>query len=148
MANLKEALLKAGLKGTKVENERRATYKKDITKTEKHQMNRNFCEKCETTQPDVERFKHKNYSIDAQWMCVNCADIAQIHDDCRLTFQSDFSKQNRYIRRYGPTKVFEGQQDLRKAPKPMKTQNKDEKKPSSQENKFSLDDDGEKNFNC
>lgn len=145
MANLKDALLKVGLKSTKIENERKSSYKKDISKTQKHQMDRNFCEQCETTQPDVERFKHKNYSIDAQWMCVNCADIAQIHDDCRVTNQSDFSKQNKYIRRYGPTKVFEGQKDLRKAPKHQRGNSNSKPK---EEPKYTLDEDGEKNFNC
>jgi hypothetical protein len=145
MSSLKDAMLKAGIKTAKNENERKYSYKKDTTKVERHQMDRNFCEKCETTQPDVERFKHKNLSIDAEWLCVNCADIAQIHDECRLTQQSDFSKQSKYIRRYGPTNVFDGQKDLRKAPKSPRPQNKTSEK---KEKKFIVDDDGEKNFNC
>lgn len=144
MSSLKDALLKAGLKTKKIENERKHKYKKDVTKTEKHQHQRNFCEQCSGTYPDVERFKHNNYSIDAEWMCVNCADLAEIHDDCRQTYQSEFSKTSRYIRRYGPTKVFEGQKDLRRAPKGPRAP-----KQAPKENaKFVLDEDGEKNFNC
>jgi len=145
MSSLKDALLKAGVKTAKAENERKAKYKKDVTKTEKHQYQRNFCEQCNGTYPDVERFKHRNYSVDAQWMCVNCADLAEIHDDCRVTNQSEFSKQSKYIRRYGPTKVFEGEQNLRKAPRGPKPQRAKEEK---QKAKYVIDEDGEKNFNC
>lgn len=145
MSSLKDALLKAGLKTSKIENERKYKPKKDITKTEKHQHRRNFCEQCSGTYPDVERFKHRNYSVDAQWMCVNCADMAEIHDDCRVTNQSEFAKTGRYIRRYGPTKVFEGERDLRKAPKGPRAQKPQKKK---KETKYTIDEDGEKNFNC
>ncbi|MCT4641517.1 MAG: hypothetical protein N4A33_04410 [Bacteriovoracaceae bacterium] len=147
MASLKDALLKAGLKTTKNENERKRKLKKDLTKSEKHQYQRNYCEQCHGTYPDVEKFKHKIYHIDAQWMCVNCADLAEIHDDCRVTNQSEFSKQGKYIRRYGPTKVFEGQKDLRKAPRgPRPKKNFNEKKKTQK--KYTIDENGEKNFNC
>ena len=43
-------------------------YKKDVTKVEKFQGKRNFCEVCDTTQPDVERFKHKNSRKDTKWI--------------------------------------------------------------------------------
>ncbi len=101
--SLKDALLKAGFKSTKAQNDREVTYKKDLKNSEKHQFSRNFCEVCQTTQPDVERFKHRNRLIDAQWICCNCADKNEIHDDYRVTAQSDFSKARKYRRQYGPT---------------------------------------------
>ena len=106
MGSLKEALQKAGLKSSKSENERK--YRKDLKKkSEKFQYTRNFCEVCETVQPDVEKFNHRNPLIaHAKWICVACADRYEIHDDLRLTNQSDFAKQNRYLREYGPTKKF------------------------------------------
>jgi len=110
MSSLKDALMKAGYKAKQQENERvkvEAIKDKEVKQAVKHQEKRNFCEKCEGTYPDVEKFEHRNYSIDAKWMCVNCADIAQIHDDCRVTNQSDFAIQKKYIRRYGPTKRFD-----------------------------------------
>ncbi len=101
--SLKDALLKAGFKGTKSENEREYKPKKDLKKSEVHQQDRNFCEICKNIQPDVERFKHRNRLIDAQWMCVVCADKNEIHDDFRVTQQSEFAKKKRYRRNYGPT---------------------------------------------
>ncbi len=143
--SLKEAMLKAGLKSSKVENERKSKYKKDKTKVEKFQEKRNFCEVCETTQPDVENFKHKNSRIDAQWICVNCADKNEIHDKFRTTAQSDFNRQGRYQRFYGPTEKIGGGEWNAKAPK-AKGQKPEPKKTA--EPKYTLDEDGEKNFNC
>lgn len=144
--SLKEAMLKAGLKSSKVENERKSKYKKDKTKVEKFQEKRNFCEVCETTQPDVENFKHKNSRIDAQWICVNCADKNEIHDKFRTTAQSDFNRQGRYQRFYGPTeKIGGGEWNAKagKGPRPQKQESKKKAEP-----KYTLDEDGEKNFNC
>ena len=101
--SLKQALLKAGLKSSKAENERVHKPKKEKTKTEVHQEQRNYCEICNCHQPDVERFIHKMPLIDAQWICVNCADKAMIHDNTRVTAQSNFSKNKQYRRYYGPT---------------------------------------------
>jgi hypothetical protein len=105
--SLKDALLKAGIKTAKVENERKLRPKKDIVKSEIHQSMRNFCEVCQTTQPDVERFNHRMPTVDAQWICSNCADKNQIHDKFRVTEQSQFAKTNRYRRFYGPTLKLE-----------------------------------------
>jgi len=144
--SLKDALLKAGLKSTKVENTRQAKYKSDKTKVEKHQEKRDFCEICEAIQPDVERFKHKNPRVDAQWICVNCADKNEIHDQFRVTHQSDFAKQGRYQRFYGPTVQVGGNEWKAKPQKPG--QKTEDKPKDSASRKFTVEDDGEKNFNC
>jgi|GEM_PF-613239 len=104
--SLKDALLKAGLKATKSENERARKPKKEQLGSEKHQYSRNFCEACNTTQPDVEKFDHRNRLIDAKWICSNCADKLEIVDDYRVTHQSQFAKQGKFRRQYGPTKKF------------------------------------------
>ncbi len=109
--SLKDALLKAGLKSSKSQNERDFKPKKEKKKSEVHQERRNFCEVCECIHPDVERFIHRMPSIDAQWICVNCADMAKIHDDFRVTHQSDFAKNRQYRRYYGPTKDFSKEQN-------------------------------------
>ena len=144
--SMKDALLKAGLKSSKVENERKQKITKDKTKVEKHQEKRNFCEVCEAIHPDVERFKHKNPRIDAQWICVNCADKNEIHDKFRVTHQSDFSKQGRYQRFYGPTEQIGGNEWKAKAKRPDAS--KPQKTKSKSAPKYIVDDDGEKNFNC
>lgn len=144
--SLKDALLKAGLKSSKVENERQSKYKSDKTKVEKHQEKRDFCEVCETIHPDVERFKHRNPRVDAQWICVNCADKNEIHDKFRVTHQSDFAKQGRYQRFYGPTEQIGGNEWKAKPKKPGQQRVEKPKKQGSR--KFIVDDDGEKNFNC
>ncbi len=137
--SLKDALLKAGLKQTKSQNEREYKPKKEVKKIEIHQATRNFCEVCELIQPDVEMFAHKNPTIDADWICTRCADRAEIHDQFRKTNQSDAAKRKTYRREFGPTQVFSA--DPRKSGiKPSEKQ---------RESKYRInDDDGEKNFNC
>lgn len=104
MANsLKDALLKAGLRSAKVENERKSKQGREIKQSEKHQELRNYCEHCNCTQPDVEKFRHRSPFTDAQWICSACADKLEIHDNCRTTQQSEFAKNGRYRREYGPT---------------------------------------------
>ncbi len=100
--SLKDALLKAGIKSSKNENER-AKPKSIKSNTEKHQQSRNFCEVCELIHPDVERFKHRIPLLDAQWICLSCADKEMVHDKFRVSAQSQFAKQGRYLREYGPT---------------------------------------------
>ena len=139
--SLKDAMLKAGLQSTKGQNERTSKgYKKDKTKVEKHQEHRNFCEVCECIQPDVERFKHNMPTVDAEWICSNCADKSQILDDFRITNQSDSANNGRYRRYYGHTKGFEAKAPRAKGSKPAP---KAKKAPN-----YTVDDDGEKNFNC
>lgn len=140
--SLKDAMRKAGLKSTKSQNEREIVgYKKDKIKTAKHQEHRNFCEICECIQPDVERFKHNMPTVDAEWICSNCADKEQILDDFRMTNQSEFAKDGRYRRYYGHTKGFEAKLPRARG---SKIAQKSKKAPK----KYIIDDDGEKNFNC
>ena len=103
MGSLKDALKNAGFSSSKNQNERGSTRGKVMTKTEKNQFQRNFCEVCERTLPDVERYKHRNPTIDAQWICIGCADEHMIEDRFRITAQSDMAKSNRFKRFYGET---------------------------------------------
>ena len=104
MSSLKDALLKAGLKSSKNENDR-AKRKNwvDVKKSVIHQEQRNYCEACESIQPDVERYKHRNPIVDAQWICVSCADKNMIDDKFRVTSQSDFSIKKIFRREFGQT---------------------------------------------
>jgi len=140
--SLKDALLKAGLSSATTQNERKQKVK---TKVEAHQEKRNFCEVCETTQPDVERFVHKNHRVEVEWICLNCADKNEIHDKFRKTAQSDFNRLGRYQRFYGPTEKIGGSEWTAKGGKGKGQKSSNEKKA---EPKFTVDDDGEKNFNC
>ncbi|MGB0454797.1 MAG: hypothetical protein ACPGJV_13895 [Bacteriovoracaceae bacterium] len=104
MSSLKDALKKAGFRSTKNENEReRLGPKKNISKNVQNQRARTFCEVCERTLPDVERYKHRNPMTEAQWICVGCADRLMIEDRFRVTAQSDFSKKRMFRRYYGET---------------------------------------------
>ena len=147
--SLKDALEKAGLKTTKSENHRKYKPKKEVAKVERHQETRIFCEVCETTQQDVERYRHKMPLIDAEWICVNCADKNSIHDDFRQTQQSHASKNRMFQRFYGPTKDFskekivKGKSNLR--PKFQKGKRPNTSKPKKN---YRIDEKGEKNFNC
>jgi superfamily II helicase len=160
--SLKDALKKAGLSSTKTVNERD---QKQLTKAEKHQGHRNFCEVCEFIQPDVERFSHKHPRIDAEWICSNCADKNEILDDFRMTNQSDSAKKGTYRRYYGHIKDFKKvenvvQKDNRSSGKFKHDKNKPHRTAGNQNrnrngngNKkpaanYKIDDDGEKNFNC
>ena len=143
--SLKDALKKAGFTSAKDENERQRKLKKEVTKTEKHQEHRNFCEVCETTQPDVERFVHKNHRVEVEWICLNCADKNEIHDKFRKTAQSDFNRLGRYQRFYGPTEKIGGSEWTAKGGKGKRATTQKDKKA---EPKYTVDDDGEKNFNC
>jgi hypothetical protein len=106
--SLQDALLKAGLKPGKGDNKRRkksggAAQPKAI---EKHHQQRNFCESCKKTAPDVEFYQHNIPSVKARWLCIICADKYSISDDARKTNQSDFAMRGTFRRRYGRTKKF------------------------------------------
>lgn len=104
MSSLKDALLKAGLKSSKNENDRQKRKNwVEVKKSVIHQEQRNYCEVCESIQPDVERYKHRNPVIDAQWICVSCADKNMIDDKFRVTVQSDFSIKKIFRREFGQT---------------------------------------------
>ncbi len=106
--SLKDALEKAGLKSSRRKNERKR--KPRISgqpkAIEKHQQQRNFCDCCEKTAPDVEFYKHNNQSIKARWLCIVCADKNFIPDDTRQSNQSDFAMRGTFRRGYGKTKKF------------------------------------------
>ncbi len=104
MGSLADAMKKVGLKATKGQNERPKIRQKDKKKTEVHQEQRNYCEICSCTMPDVEHYKHRNALIDARWICVACADKNDIHDQFRSSAQSDFSIAGKFHRYYGPTR--------------------------------------------
>lgn len=106
MGSLKDALLKAGAKPTeapKKQNEREKVAKKHVTEAVAHQVQRNFCEACNQVRPDVELYKHRNPTTDAEWICVRCADQLQILDKFRMTAQSDTSIKKMFRREYGET---------------------------------------------
>lgn len=106
MSSLKDALLKVGLKETQkpsVHNQREKVSKKQMTETVVHQEQRNFCEACEQVRPDVELYKHRNPTTEAEWICIRCADQLQISDNFRKTAQSDTSIKKMFRREYGPT---------------------------------------------
>ncbi len=109
MGSIKDALQKAGFKQTNSENERARNDKfKGNSKSNKFQKQRNFCEVCSCIYPDVERYNHRNPIIHGtKWICCLCADKNEIHDNCRQTAQSDFSKKNVFRRNYGPTLKIE-----------------------------------------
>ena len=104
MSSMKDALIKAGFKPKQKENERekRAHWEK-VKKSVVHQEQRNYCEVCDSVQPDVERYTHRNPTITAQWICVSCADKNLIDDKFRVTAQSDFSVRKLFKREYGMT---------------------------------------------
>jgi hypothetical protein len=157
--SLKDALLKAGLTATKGQNDRDFKPEKVKTKTEKHQEHRNFCDVCELIHPDVERFKHKNPTIDAEWICLNCADKEEIDDRFRVTNQSEFAKTKRYRRFFGATKDFTSTEDKysgkkrsgggsrHKKPHHKKRRDFNGNKANGNEQPYDLDEFGEKNFN-
>ena len=143
--SLKEAMLKAGLKSTKTENEREYSGPtKNKKKSELHQQGRNFCEVCKFIQPDVERFKHKNPTVDAEWICSSCADKEEIHDEFRMTNQSEFAIAKRYRREFGATKYFSQSSSNAK----LKNSKKPHSKSKNKKAKFKISNKGEKNFNC
>lgn len=106
MASLKDALLKVGLKGTepvKKVNEREKIKKKEMTEEISHQVQRDYCENCQNIYPDVEFYKHRNPTTDAEWICLKCADQLQLQDKFRMTAQSNSSIKGLFRREYGET---------------------------------------------
>jgi hypothetical protein len=104
VSSIKDALLKVGLKSSKNENDRQKRKNwVEVKKSVIHQEQRNYCEACESIQPDVERYKHRNPIVDAQWICVSCADKNMIDDKFRVTSQSDFSIKKIFRREFGQT---------------------------------------------
>ncbi len=125
MDSLRDALEKAGLKGSPKQRKSKGPKKKPQRKgppppkpaakprkqhnpgnsIHDHHM-RSVCEHCHKTSPDVEYYNHELKSVSARWICIPCADDLKIHDDCRTTAQSDFSLRKTFRRLYGPTRRF------------------------------------------
>lgn len=155
--SLRDALEKAGLKPTQSENFRKRKPKKEKTKSEKFQETRIFCEACETTQQDVEKYHHNMPMLDAKWLCVNCADKNSVHDEKRVTAQSHAAKNRTFLRFYGPTVDLAAKERTpeKKNPRFNKKNTHRGKKPrqadgnrAPKKQNYKIDDDGEKNFNC
>lgn len=111
--SLKDAMLKAGLVSKeKVEKDKAKDQRKKLNKkgpqqsgVHKHHIHTD-CGVCKRPAPDVEYYEHRNRSVDAKWLCLECADRLSIHDDFRQTNQSQQAMSNRFLRQYGPTKKF------------------------------------------
>ena len=104
--SLKEALEKAGLKSS-VQKRKEAPMTRSSAKNGKKMHDHHYrteCDACRRTAPDVERYDHRNRSVEGNWLCVVCADQYQISDDFRRTAQSDFSKRRMFVRNYGHTR--------------------------------------------
>lgn len=121
--SLKDALMKAGFQSAKSENHRESSKGRERKASEKHQHARNFCEHCNSHQPDVEKYKHHNPTTEAEWICVACADKLMISDDCRVTNQSNFSKQGNFTRYFGHTKQFSKHSDSSARPQRNRNRN-------------------------
>lgn len=109
MDQLKQALLKAGLKVNAIKKEeapkKSISPQKEAKKFKDDQV-RTDCEYCKKYSPDVEYYRHNNKFVSVRWLCMKCADEYRILDDCRQTHQSPDARSGRLIRQYGPTKKF------------------------------------------
>lgn len=106
MGSMKDALAKIGIKEAPkpvAPNQRAKIAKKKVTEDVVHQEQRNFCEACDQVRPDVELYKHRNPTTEAEWICVRCADQLQIADTFRKTAQSDTAIRKMFRREYGAT---------------------------------------------
>ncbi len=118
---LQEALLKAGLVKNKDLPDKRAEKKGFLKKGPKkpfkqekpgflegkhHHHIRTECDACNKSGPDVEYYEHTNRMLTVKWLCLRCADPHKIHDNSRQTMQSQFASSGKFLREYGPTKVF------------------------------------------
>lgn len=101
--SLKDALLNAGLRSSKTANEREKVQGRPAKKSEMHQRARTFCEVCERDLPDVERYRHP--SVEAEWICIACADRNMIDDKFRRSHQSEMADKGMFKRFYGATRA-------------------------------------------
>ncbi len=104
--SLKDQLMEAGFRSNKMENHRESAKGRERKQSEKHQTTRNFCEHCNLIHPDVERYKHRNPTTEAEWICLGCVDKLMIDDKFRVTQQSDVSRKGMFKRFFGATKDF------------------------------------------
>ena len=143
----KDAFEKAGIKTSSTENYRKRKSHKEKNKSEKFQETRIFCEVCEATHQDVEKYKHRMPLIEAEWICSNCADKNSILDECRVTQQSHASKNGTFRRFYGAMKDFSKDGTPKENKRPHNKGNGNKKRSEKKRN-YTIDEDGEKNFNC
>ena len=107
---LKQALINAGVVSKeKVDREERREKVKRLHVSDNPRMRedqiRIVCEVCGKSAPDVERYQHKNRMIvGKEWICIPCADLNCIDDQCRITAQSSQAKAGMFRRQYGRTK--------------------------------------------
>lgn len=111
--SLKDQLMQAGFRSNKMENHRESAKGRERKQSEKHQTTRNFCEHCSLIHPDVERYKHRMPTTEAEWICLGCADKLMIEDRFRVTQQSDVSKKGMFKRYFGSTKDFSQERNER-----------------------------------
>lgn len=123
--SLKDQLMQAGFRSEKMENHRESAKGRERKQAEKHQTTRNFCEHCSLIHPDVERYKHRNPTTEAEWICLGCVDKLMIDDKFRVTQQSDVSKKGMFRRFFGATKDFskEDHRDHRGGRRPNRNAN-------------------------
>ncbi len=140
--SLKDQLKEAGFRSTKMENERDSGKGRERKQAEKHQTTRNFCEHCNLVQPDVERYKHRMPTTEAEWICLNCADKLMIEDRFRFSQQSDVSKNGMFRRYFGATKDFSQERPQGQRPKDGQKNNKNDS-----QNKNPAKPKGPRNFN-
>jgi hypothetical protein len=140
--SLKDQLKEAGFRSTKMENERDSGKGRERKQAEKHQTTRNFCEHCNLVQPDVERYKHRMPTTEAEWICLNCADKLMIEDRFRFSQQSDVSKNGMFRRYFGATKDFSKDTPQGQRPKDGQKNNKNDSR-----NKNPAKPKGPRNFN-
>jgi RNase P subunit RPR2 len=111
VSSLKDALLKAGLKASKVQNERPArstvqhVQQRNVPpkKMHAHQQARTYCDVCDRTLPDVEHYRHRNPTVSVNWICIGCADKNEIPDSTRTSAQSEMALKGMFRRYYGAT---------------------------------------------
>jgi len=109
--SLRDQLMEAGFRSNKMENHRESTRGREKKQAEKHQTTRNFCEHCSLVHPDVELYKHRMPTTEAEWMCLSCVDKLMIDDRFRKTRQSDVSKKGMFRRYFGATKDFDREEN-------------------------------------
>lgn len=111
MDQLKQALMKAGLKQAAPKKSEQAPVAKSVSpqkeaKKFKEDQVRTDCEYCKKYASDVEYYRHNNKFVEVRWLCMKCADEYRILDELRQTHQSSDARSGRLIRQYGPTKKF------------------------------------------
>lgn len=110
MSSLKAALQKVGFASTDqnkvVERQIKKAPQKGAGIEADAQSMRNQCENCMKFTSDVEHYQHNHRLVKGQWLCLKCADVHNISDNCRDTAQSTQARSGRFLREYGHTKTI------------------------------------------